>query len=152
MTTIVYKDGVMACDTYVTGNGARLTGGIMKVVRLASGALLGSSGEGDIRPLIDILNKVTKPSQLPKPLDLAELKQNFEAILVLPKGQRFWVRCYQDGATGNIVPITDNAFAVGSGEQFAMGAIAAGASPREAVRIACKYDNYSQEPVRQKTL
>ncbi len=37
--------------------------------------------------------------------------------------------------------------AIGTGSQIALGSLASGKSPREAVRIACKYDIYSSLPV-----
>lgn len=37
--------------------------------------------------------------------------------------------------------------ALGSGSELALGAMAAGASPAEAVTIACEYDGYSSLPV-----
>lgn len=38
-------------------------------------------------------------------------------------------------------------FAMGSGEKIAIGAMEAGASAEHAVRIACKYDVHSGEPI-----
>lgn len=38
-------------------------------------------------------------------------------------------------------------FAIGSGRQYALGALAQGATTQEAVEIACKFDPYSKTPV-----
>lgn len=38
-------------------------------------------------------------------------------------------------------------YATGSGEEYAMGAMGAGATPEEAVKIACKYDVSCSEPI-----
>lgn len=38
-------------------------------------------------------------------------------------------------------------YATGSGEEYAMGAMGAGATPEEAVRISCKYDTGCSEPI-----
>jgi len=44
-------------------------------------------------------------------------------------------------------PILDSYFAIGSGSHFAVGAMDAGASVEDAVRIACKRDPNSSEPL-----
>jgi hypothetical protein len=40
------------------------------------------------------------------------------------------------------IPVRDRTFAIGSGSHFALGAMAAGADAREAVRIASRFDVY----------
>lgn len=45
------------------------------------------------------------------------------------------------------LPMADEYFAIGSGGSFALGAMDAGASAEEAVKIACKRDLYTSEPV-----
>lgn len=48
-----------------------------------------------------------------------------------------------------IVAVPDDVpfMALGSGDQLAAGAMAFGASPREAIEIACRYDCYTGGPV-----
>ena len=41
----------------------------------------------------------------------------------------------------------DGLYAVGSGENYALGALAAGANPEEAVEIACRFSVYSSGPL-----
>ena len=43
--------------------------------------------------------------------------------------------------------VTTPWFAIGSGRQYALGALAQGATTEEAVEIACKFDPYSKTPV-----
>lgn len=40
-------------------------------------------------------------------------------------------------------PITEKLFAIGSGAQFAIGAMASGQTPEEAIKTASKYDPYT---------
>jgi hypothetical protein len=54
-------------------------------------------------------------------------------------------------------PLTAEFFAIGSGEQYAQGALEMGATAVEAVRVACKCDNFTDFPIheishRRKTL
>lgn len=44
-------------------------------------------------------------------------------------------------------PIRDEYFAIGSGGAYAIGAMDAGASAEEAVRVACKRDLHTSEPI-----
>jgi hypothetical protein len=43
-------------------------------------------------------------------------------------------------------------FAIGTGSKYALGALSAGATVKEAVEIACKYDLYCSAPIQEITL
>jgi hypothetical protein len=71
-----------------------------------------------------------------------ELDEDFEALVLDPvEGDCFHY-------THDLVPVPiGTPAAIGSGNQFAMGAMAAGANPIEAVIIATEYDTLSGQPV-----
>ncbi|MCK9600315.1 MAG: hypothetical protein M0R06_14820 [Sphaerochaeta sp.] len=49
---------------------------------------------------------------------------------------------------GSVVLNSEGLYAVGSGSEFAIGALAHGSSPEEAVAIAARYDSYTGGPIR----
>lgn len=154
MTTIAYKDGLMACDSCWTYGGTvdTLT---TKITRLASGALFGTAGQNDARSLVSLIDKVKTPNQLPSYEALLSLRADVLGLLVLPKGRVYKI------ATTIISPenwddqmddyglweISGPFAAVGSGGDMALVAMDCGKSARDAVRIACKYDPNSRGPV-----
>lgn len=151
MTTIVYSAGKMAADSKCTSGGAFITK-MKKIHRLANGALLGTAGEADFRDVVLLLGKVKSHRTLPARAGLAALKIDFSGILVFPKGQIFYVSMGKDGDSdtawyGQIIECQERFAAVGSGEQFALGALAAGRSAAQAVAIACRYDSFSAAPI-----
>lgn len=80
------------------------------------------------------------------------LKLDTKALIVFPKGQCYAIECEYDDEklkdwTASVDLITDGIIAVGSGYQFALGAMEAGKSPTEAVRIACRRDLNCALPV-----
>lgn len=155
MTTIAYRDGIMACDScwsYDDGLDTSQT----KIRRLVSGALLGSAGDNDSRELEHLFDKVRTRGQLPTKAALLALRCDYLGILVLPGGAVFKV-----GATHVSEANWDKGFSedigiweinapfttVGTGSRWATGAMAAGKSAREAVQIACRYDLNSRPPI-----
>lgn len=63
--------------------------------------------------------------------DFAALKLTKDGIYVIDRDDTTWMRCKSDY------------FAIGSGRDLALGAMAHGASPLEAVKTAMKWDIYS---------
>jgi ATP-dependent protease HslVU (ClpYQ) peptidase subunit len=154
MTTIALKDGVMACDSKCTDEFGAFMTRTQKIYRLPNGALLGTAGDADARELMDVLGKAT-PKRLPTRGELSETHCGFSGILAFQNGQVFGVHVYMldKGSdaewAAQIVEIEERMTAVGSGQQFAIGAMAAGRSASEAVEIACRFDSYSQGPVKE---
>lgn len=155
MTTIAYRDGVMASDSQMTAQNIK-TQKYNKLHRLRGGALLGQSGDADIRSLLSILQGSKTDKHIPSGSMLASLKADLECILVLPnkhiwvvytgmiKDTEFW--------EGGAVRCLDPFITAGSGGQLALGAMEAGASAIEAVKIACRRDTFSGLPVRSLSL
>lgn len=156
MTTIAYKDGVMACDSCWTYGGT-IDVLATKISRLANGALLGQSGSNDGRYFEKLLGKVKSPASLPTHEQLREIRQDFLGLLVLPSGKIFklsttfitpenW-NCEFDPDDVGLWEITGPFAAVGSGGDFAIVAMECGKSAKEAVDIACRFDPNSRGPI-----
>lgn len=156
MTTVVFKDGVMACDSCYSYNGAVDTLS-RKIYRLKSGGLLGQSGANDGRELIKLFEHVRTPRHMPLLSKLLEIRLDFLGLLVLPSGAMFkiattfvspdnWDTTLEKedlGAWQVEMPFA----AIGSGGDVAIGAMAAGRNARQAVAIACRYDINSRPPI-----
>lgn len=153
MTTIAFRDGIMATDSHVTFGDDFCTR-CNKVFRLKYGHLAGFSGDADERDLLAILHTIRSEKNLPTRATLETLKQEFNVLLVLKNGRVFYVSCVlvdlQSDAifSAQIIENEEKYGAVGNGFRYAIGAMAAGASARDAVVIACKYDIFTGPPVK----
>jgi hypothetical protein len=144
----------MACDSCWQANHLQTTS-LTKITRFASGALFGSSGDGDIRSLHALLDKIRSVDKMPSRADLAALKCDVEGILVLPRGQIVMIAISPGGVDqsnldhydAQIWPANRGLVAVGTGAELALGAMASGKSARDAVSIACRFDINSRLPV-----
>lgn len=160
MTTIAFKDGVMAADSKCTDESGAFFTRNTKITRLSNGALVGSAGDVDDREVNALLQKAKapagKPANMPTRSELAATKTRFDGILAFPNGRVFGIFIYDEDVglsssewNAQVVEIEERMTSVGSGYQFALGAMAAGKTAAEAVHVACKYDSYSQAPVRE---
>lgn len=151
MTTIAFKDGVMASDSCWTSRGDVQYTSLSKIRRLSSGALLGQAGTNDCREMDSLLDKIKQPSKLPTRDVIANLKLDFIGLLAFPRGKLFMVSSRENPSDYNDeigIWECNRGFATcGSGGDIALGALAAGKSAREAVAIACKFDINSRLPV-----
>jgi ATP-dependent protease HslVU (ClpYQ) peptidase subunit len=152
MTTISYKAGFMAADSRCTwGHGAFATK-CQKIYRLENKALLGSAGDADCRDLIAVLGKCS-PKRLPSRLELAATKTDFFGILVFPNETIYYICVYPNDVgntaewTAQVLECKEKWAAAGSGSDYALGALSAGKSAKQAVEIACRYDSFSSAPV-----
>jgi ATP-dependent protease HslVU (ClpYQ) peptidase subunit len=152
MTTIAYKDGLMASDSAASDDWQILTHKSQKVYRLGSGGLMGMSGDADARSILVLFNDCKTPKGLPAKKEIIKEETDFDAILVLPKGKIFHVWCNEPEEDGKpwhagVMEIGEGFYAVGSGALFALSLLDAGQSARDAVLYACKRDFYSRPPV-----
>lgn len=130
MTTIAYRDDVLAADTQVTC-GMTVDGYAQKAFRKGPVlyATTGASGPGEaFRNWIEGGMKGEAP-------DMAEVKEEDAHGYIFPGGSRVVWRYNKVWASHSA-----EFFAYGSGGALAMGAMAAGASAEDAVRFASKYD------------
>ncbi len=131
MTTIAYRDGVLAGDTRVTRGGYIMPGHFRKIGRSPAGDLVGIAGncakaDGFLSAIVNGSADPTAP------------EDGVTALVISPDGQ---ITVHE--AAGRF-DVTGAAFwAIGSGTSAALGALHAGASAEEAVRIAMLIDNDS---------
>lgn len=144
MTTIAYRAGIMAADSAVF-RGSTVVDTMQKITRLPNGALLGCSGQRDLRDLADLLSHDEQPTRA----KLADLKAEYDALLARPDGRLFTIQTYRkyDAWAGHWAEQVRGFSAIGSGMDVAIGALAVGSSAREAVLAACRHDAWTRPPV-----
>lgn len=134
MTTIAYRDGVMAADSQTTAGEVR-RGATRKVFQLLDGSLVGfSGGLSEIGPAVQWFAEGKLPYKRPRLPEDASLL----VIEASPSGEVSYYR-------HNLIPqLTVAAFhAIGSGNEFALGAMAMGANAQQAVAVAAEFDIYT---------
>jgi ATP-dependent protease HslVU (ClpYQ) peptidase subunit len=132
MTTIAYRDGILAGDTRVTEGRLVHPEKARKVHRLRNGCLFGAAGTSSS---IAILKRaLARNEKQPKAPDV-------DALCIMPNGDiLYWC--------GKVWEKIDAPFvAIGSGKKFAYGALQVGATAREAVRAACKLEKHTGGPI-----
>jgi hypothetical protein len=163
MTVIAYRSGIMACDSCWATYGTQTVSAI-KIVRLSSGALLGSAGDNDCRAMYELLDKIKSPGKLPSRAEIAATKLDYEGLIAFPKGGVYMISTGRHDETG--YPLSEDGTtageadygvwsattmggyaAAGCGSAVALAAMDAGASAREAVQIACRRDVYCRLPI-----
>jgi len=131
MTTIAYRDGIMAADTLMTGGDIR-RGRATKIRRTPKGELIGCTGRADICQLFMDWADAGFPTDakptLPNSADM-------HAIVVFPDGS---MASYAE----TLLPthFRSEYCTQGSGNEIALGALAMGASAVEAVECAIRFD------------
>lgn len=144
MTVIVYRDGIIASDSQVIGRNYTCMGGFAKVAHRVykdEVYLYGAAGETAYAAKFD---RWMQSEAFDTFIDTGEGHPNLEpgardeqctGLLFTPQGTciRF---------EGNYPPyeLTGEYFAIGSGDQVALGALYAGADAATAVRAAIEHD------------
>lgn len=133
MTTIVYRDGILAADR-ACSQGSRFEGSVRKVWRRRDGHLIGGCGRYSI---ICRYVEWFLGGERGRAPSLGEQDNDADMLIVRPSGLvLFHDSC---GAMTVKAPF----YAMGSGVDFAYGAMEMGATARQAVRIASRRDNNS---------
>lgn len=141
MSVIAYKDGVMAADSRAWGGKYSCSPGTKaKAHRLEDGTRVGivSAVVGMPERFVAWLKAGSDPKEWggdPRP--------DLKAMIVRPNGE---VYLAEDDVWFS-GPIKTTCHAIGSGGEYALGAMYAGLSAPEAVRIACQLDVNCGEPV-----
>lgn len=133
MTTIAYRNGILAADTLVLDGNDIVCGHATKIHRTPAGDLIGAAGVFEHLPLIFDWADRGFPDERN-----IELK-SITAIIIRKNGDVGWAwnrgfYCHAANA-----PF----YSEGSGRELAKGAMAMGASAIEAVRVAIEYDSTS---------
>ena len=139
MTTIAFRDGIVAADTGCYNDGL-YEGEVEKIWPLIDIGVLGCCGEyGAILKVVEWLRNGGETDSKPR----LSRDSEFAGLLVNPSNEVFHYQI-------SLRPLRINAdfHAIGSGRKIAIGAMAAGASAEQAIKIACRYDHMSTEPVR----
>lgn len=134
MTTLAFKDGILATESRSTMNGWVTHDGVQKI-RVVEGrcfAVVGALAQA--MRFIDALAAGKKK--------MPDMEASCHVAELLPTGE---LKIYEDG--GAFVLPSDGPTAYGSGTPAAMAAFHMGACAVEAVEVACKVDPYSGGPV-----
>jgi len=132
MTTITFKDKVMASDSHIVG--AYIDQLSADKIYQCGNFLIGCAGAvSDIKKFISYIDNGWREIDLPK-----EAVDTFEALAYDMSDGQLW---YYDGSYTGVE--TGEISAIGSGQGFAMGAMLAGADASEAVAIASELDPYT---------
>lgn len=135
MTTIAYRDGIMAGDTALTDRGTYC--GEHQKVFARDGALMGVCGcLGEVAKLRDWFMDGAEGA--PPAFD----DNDSEALLVSGDGVVEWI-----GHPSKRMVVTGEMHAIGSGFKIALGAMAAGATASRAIEIACDLDICTRRPI-----
>lgn len=157
MTVITWRSGVMCCDSCWSSAGTQ-TVSMIKIKRLASGALLGTAGDNDDRDMVRLLDKIKTPDKLPTRAELIALKIDFAGLIAFLRGGVWMLATGKvddagypdddDDDMGVWPAATIGGYAAcGSGGDFALAAMDAGATARQAAEIACKRSIHCRPPV-----
>jgi hypothetical protein len=153
MTCVAYREGFMACDSCYADDDTMITRRT-KIMRLASGALLGLAGDTDSRHVEALFMHVKTPRGLPTRKQLLECQIDYHGLLVLPKGRVYFITiCPPDKSKdhehwyGGIDEIGEGYHAIGSGSGHALTAMDLGKSAKDAVAAACRRNLYCKPPI-----
>lgn len=127
MTTLAYRDGELATDGRVTAGDMIVSDKRRKVHRLRDGSIMAWSGSVQQAELLLQAMRKSSRGRHPKLDDISALHLRIDGSLWEYEGEA-WVK--QDPGF----------YATGSGSPYAFAAMDAGASAKEAVRIAIKRD------------
>lgn len=149
MTTIVYRHGILYGDSRAYTGSCAPMGQKNKVARLSDGTLVGvSTGTpGSSERLIAWLESLVEKHGGLRGIDWESAHNirdlgKFTLLAVLAQGEAllFENSLFPSG------PIKHDYYAVGSGRDFALGVFAHGGSAKDAIKVACQLDVWSQLP------
>lgn len=129
MTTIAYKDGVLAADTQVTASSCRV--GSSRKIGMIGPVMWGAAG---VLPLCQRFDAWVRGGCKGDPPPMKDTDGDTAEAIIVFDGR---VVCFRSDGLDHI---TSPFYANGSGWRFAMGAMAAGASAVDAVRAAAVLD------------
>lgn len=125
MTCIAYRDGVIAADTLVIIDDVVKQLNEVKVVK-RKGHLFGIAGH--LPPLDDVVKWYFSN-------DRKTFKNHkFTCLVIYPNGD-----IHECDHQGNEITLQNSFYAIGSGREYAIGAMAVGASALEAVEVAIQW-------------
>jgi hypothetical protein len=141
MTTIIATPTAIYSDSNVVDSNAVFKA--QKIFRFRN-RLVGCAGDADMCLAFQEGMRLGRKPKIPPKTD--EEERNFNALVVDKKG--IWH--FDSTFSGDLV--LEPFMAVGTGADAARGAMMHGASPEQAVEIACRIDSNSRGPVQVLTL
>lgn len=142
MTTIATKNGVMAGDNLWTMGDTKIVCAEKIWISKRTDSVLGFSGDAAWLVMFkEWYESGAKRKMVP---DIRVHVEGCIHALELTTDGKIWIWDIDFIP----MPFQGEFLAVGSGSKYAMGAMAAGASARQAVSVACRLDPYSGLPVR----
>jgi ATP-dependent protease HslVU (ClpYQ) peptidase subunit len=140
MTTIAYRDRVLAADSMETDDDMKLNWKTKKVFKLPNGSLFG--GAGDAESCMILLDGLKKGIELPALPKVGDSGPDVHAILVKPNGRIYFYEGYR------WTKVVEKFWAIGSGRKAALALLRYGASAVDAVKGGINTDTYSGGRVR----
>ena len=138
MTIIAFKDGILVADGLATVGNMIVGTSTRKIIRYEDGSFAAATG---LHPTIERVHQHLRSGFHYKtgdrlPVDLARVEEgDLTVFVVKPDGRQFLV--FFDGDVRETTDCELGYRAFGQGDEFALGAMAAGASAEEAVRLVC---------------
>ena len=133
MTTIAWDGETLAADRKMGGRY-----NVQKIFKVPQGY---AAGCGDYDYVVEVVEWLANGADRDKIHHLPDKNEDMEPaaeiILVSPKGKVSWL----SWPYLRFVQLSEKKVAYGSGGDIALGAMAAGASARQAVAIACRFDS-----------
>lgn len=136
MTTIAYKDGVIACDGRITSDDTILTDSRDKRAVNEDGVQFFVCGKDDATETV-----VSTWPNVKTPHD------SWNAFVV--DGDDFWLCGSKDGELWKCRQLSDEPMAIGSGSDHAFTAMDMGCSAQDAVHLAAKRDTGTGGQIRE---
>lgn len=134
MTTICFKDGILAADRQATHHDSAFFA-VTKIHRI-NGCLVGGAGSADVyQSMINWFQEGAKDEDFPS---IQSETNDATMVVISPDGR---VMVYD--RTPHPVIIENEFFALGSGRDFALAAMHLGCSAEEAVKVASMFDTNS---------
>ena len=138
MTTIAFRDGIIAADSQETHTNGRITE--CKKLFLVDGKIIGTAGDSYTgRIFVDWFERGARMEDVP---DLSHVTsdEDFECLVIEDKDNVYTInRFFQKYH----VEMPDGFYAIGWGSSYAMAAMDMGADAKKAVQISAKYDAYT---------
>lgn len=146
MTTVAFRNGILAFDSRVCAEHMIIQKEFTKGIKTENHlcAYAGDVGFGEL--FLEWVKNGMNPSDPPKTM-VNNSAEDIEALVIDKKGNVIlWT-----SAPSGMLPINLGKipfYAIGTGAEFAFGAMEAGLTAKEAVEIAIKYDQNSGQPVK----
>lgn len=131
MTTIVWDGKTLAADKQLNDNSIALSS--TKIYKFENHLLFAAGAMTDIQAMLEWWKRGADPKDFPSS---QSVKENMIAFQIIKPDKTLWI------LEGHPYPyqIENSKFAVGSGRNYALGALSMGADAVKAVEVACEWD------------